>query len=639
MPVTHTSAPRTGLFLCECGPNMGHAIQLDELARDGAFPDATVVERHAMWCTPEGKARLAQRVRDLALDRVVVGGCSPHEHEATFRQVLVDAGLNPFLLQVANLREQCEWQGADGTQRATQLLQGALARVSTLTPVTTESVQASVDVLVVGGGMAGISAALALAQKERRVTVVEQGAALGGLLVRLDEVFPSMKCASCFLQPAINQLLDHPGVDVRTSSRVVSVRGVHGQFTVEVESQAQVVDPALCLGAGACTQACPVTFSDEGEEGLVQRKAIGHAYSGALPAVSFVDPVRCTRLNGQGCDAPCVTACPMGAVDFSRQVRRQTITCGAVVLATGMETRKAPAVDGVYSCVQAERLLHPHGPTQGRVVLPDGSTPRRVVLAPCGPMTARETDLARQELVKVATRLLDVLPGVALHVAGDCQHSTTAAGMVKRLLDAGCRLTSGHVDVTALKRTAQGVAFTLAGAPSSADMVVLWTGVGLSAAVQDLVRDLHVEPGVDGFVEGDQDVWAPTATNVPGIYAVGTVLGPRLLGDVVRDGTAAAGRILSTLHTGEELTLEPLAARVDESRCGKCGVCVGSCPYGAIRTLADGTCRVVTSQCRGCGTCAAACPSLAIISPQYEHHQLSAEISGLLALPAGTPAT
>ncbi|MBI5497944.1 MAG: CoB--CoM heterodisulfide reductase iron-sulfur subunit A family protein [Deltaproteobacteria bacterium] len=637
-----TPSPRIGLFFCECGPNMGNAIRLDDLAAQEAWPEAAVVQRHAFLCAPDGKAKLAEQVRTQGLDRVVIGGCSPHEHEATFRQVLADAGLNPFLLQMTNLREQCEWQGDDdgqATVRARGLVRGALWRAAQQEAVETRTVEASADVVVIGGGMAGLSAALTLAQKNRRVALVERSAALGGLLARLDEVFPSMKCASCFLEPAINQVLDHPQIDVLRESRVVSVKGFHGQFTVEVESAAPAVDPSRCMGAGECAAACPVSFPDPLDEGVGQRKAIGMAYSGSLPHVSHVDPVHCGRCNGAGCDGPCVQACPMNAIDFQRAPVNRTLTCGAVVVATGMETLPVPAVPGVISCVQLERMLHPQGPTSGKVTVPGGGVPRRVVLAPSSEMPARDTDLARRELTKLAVRLLDVCEGVELQLAGDCHQATLAAPMIEQLRAAGVAFSSGALDPATLVPTDNGVSYRRAGKLAStgtADLVVLWTGTRPSSTVGELARDLHVRTTAEGFLEADVDLLVPTGTRVPGIYVVGAALGPRPLGDVVRDGTAAAGRILSTRLPGERLELEPLAARVIPERCGACGVCVTACPYGAIRTLADGKCRVEPAHCRGCGTCAAACPSLAIACPQFEYRQVSAEISGLLAMEGTT---
>ena len=321
---------------------------MDALASPARWPQAACVGIHGLLCAPEGVAWLADRIREERLDRVVIGACSPREHEATFRGAARDAGISGWRVQVVNLREQVEWIGGApeaATARAERLLRAGLARVALHRDLPRREVEASPDVLVVGGGAAGLSAARTLAGPGRRAFVIERELALGGFAARTEEPLPDGACGSCVVSPVIDELLHHPAVDVLTGAEVTAVRGSFGRFDVEVKLRARFVDAERCLGCPACVEACPVEGPDVREGGAGLRRAISLPWEGCLPYVPAIDPERCTALRGGACRA-CADACAVDAVRLDEGVRVQVLHVGAIVVATGSSAGPASGPPG-----------------------------------------------------------------------------------------------------------------------------------------------------------------------------------------------------------------------------------------------------------------------------------------------------
>jgi heterodisulfide reductase subunit A len=495
---------RVGLFLCRCAENLGAVVGVDALAAPARWPGAACVAVHGLLCGEGGLAFLRERIRADRLDRVVVAACSPREHGATFREAVESAGLSPWHLQLVNLREQVEWLGgdrSDATAIAERLIRAGLARVALHRPLPRREVEASPDVVVIGGGPAGLSAARSLAGPGRRVIVIEREFALGGFLARSDAPLPGGACGSCVVSPVIDELLHDPAVDALTGAEVTAVRGSFGRFDVEVTRRPRYVDAERCLGCPACVEACPVDGPEEsGGPGL--RRAIGMPWEGCLPHVPAIDPARCTALRGGACRA-CADACVADAIRLDEAARLESFHVGAVVVATG-------------------------------------SSP-------------------------------------------------------------------GGAEGANVERPAEG-----------------------SGA---LARMLRIDPGDDGFLDdAGPNPFEPTATRVAGVFVAGAVAGPRALSAAIRDGDTAAGRILSLLHPGERLLVEPLAPEVLEAACCGCAACAVSCAFGAIRRDPEtGKARVEPLHCRGCGSCAAACPTGAMGAPHQTRSQIEAELTALLA--------
>jgi heterodisulfide reductase subunit A len=611
-------------------------VRIGELEA-AAWPSAADVATHPVLCSPEGRAWLAERIGARDLERVVIAACSPREHEVTFRAVLAGAGRSPWHLQMVNLREQVDWVGGDGaeaTARARRLVGAALARVPLHRPLPHDEVEVAADVLVIGAGAAGLSAARTLAGKGRKVIVAERAFVLGGLANQLDHVFPDGECASCFLEPVLDAVLHHDRVEVLTGAEVVRVRGAAGRFEVDLALANRGVDPALCLGCGECAKACPAIRTDPWAPGLAAARAVGPAYPGCLPHVSAIDRGSCLRARGEACER-CEAVCPFGAIrlaDLAAPPAQRTVTVGAVVVATGLVPAEAEGPEGVVSTWALERMLHPDGPTGGAVRGPGGQEPAAVLLVADAD---DDGDLASLEVLKLAGVLRARLPGARVVVAGDLDRVPQLRARARELARAGVAFVAGRLAPESIRKRNGGLRVTLVGPDAGihdTDLVVVHGAARPSSGLAGLARLLRLDLSERGFVvDRPASPFEPTATRIAGVYVAGAAAGPRTIAHAIRDGAAAAGLVHASLVPGERRLVEPLAAAVEDALCGGCAICVASCPFGAVRLGVSGKAIVEAVHCRGCGTCAAACPTGAMSARHFTRGQIEAEISGLLS--------
>ena len=648
-------ADRVGVYICECGPNIKDALDLEAVVRYAAsLADVVVAKPFGLLCSPDGRLFIEKEIEAHNLTRVVVAACSPKEHEQTFRQALERAGLNPFLLQIANIREQCAWTDPNkesATEKAKTMISAAVQRVIHHESLEVSEIECVADVLVVGAGVAGINAALTLSQKSRRVYLVERLPCIGGKAARYEDLFPSLECASCVLDPVLDDVLHDEHIEVMTHAEVQEVLGYYGNFLVKVKKKARLVDTQSCIGCQACFESCPVAVPNEYNEGLDSRKAVYIPYAGALPNVAVIDTEHCLRFQGHTCTA-CQDACPFGAIDYEAQEETVALQVGAIVLATGFDLLDPARVfecygkaKNVYTGLELERLLNSSGPSEGKIVLSGERTPGKIALIHCvGSRTPRFNEYCSgvccTYLAKFSRQLLKKCPGatithffselcfpekraqpffdeVSAETAVECVRLKSVDSV--HIVDQEGKTFIRYVDVHGRSGS---VAF---------DMVVLASAMEGVSDADEVARVFDVSLGTGRFFEPEHAVVAPVSSMREGVFVVGCAQGPKDVQASAVQGQAAAGRILSKLLPGEKLALEATVCEVDEALCSGCKTCMGSCKYKAMDFDGERSCVQVNKVlCRGCGTCAASCPSGAIKADHYTDEQVFSEIEGLL---------
>lgn len=647
---------RIGVFICECGPNLKDAMNLDDLsAFTSKLNNVAFVRICNLLCSENGKNLLKKDIEENRLSCVVIAGCSPKEHEHTFKKVLQDAGLNQFLLQIVNIREQCAWVHKDkaaATEKAKAMIKAAVGRVVLNDPLEIHQIDSQADVLVVGAGIAGMSAALALAQKNRKVYIVERSPCIGGKVAMYGEVFPNLECAPCMLEPKMDEILHSERIELLTYSEVQEVLGFYGNFSVKVKKKARSIDMAGCIGCGACFEVCPVKVKNEYNEGLDQRKAVYIPYAGALPNVAVIDKEHCLRFTGGQCDL-CQNACPFGAVNYDDVDEIRELKVGAIVLATGFglfDLKKAPQyghrkIDDVYTGLEFERLLSSTGPTSAQILLKNGKPPKKIALVHCvGSRNEKFNNycsgvcclyllkfahLAKQKLpdVSIAHIFLDFcLPGK------DSQKFFNTLANEKGVEFIHCRdsqsieITKAGDDISIKYVDVNGQSQKI-----TSDMAVLATAMEGAKDSEAFAGVFDISADENKFFTEEHCKLAPASTVIEGIFLAGCAQGPKDIPSSVASGQAAAGLILSRLVPGEKLSLEPMIAVINQELCSGCKTCISLCPYKAIAFDKEKKVSVVNEAlCRGCGVCVAACPSGAIKGRGFTDKQIFAEIKGLL---------
>ena len=647
---------RIGVYICECGPNIKDAVDIQALLKDARGHENVVLAgSFGFLCSPEGKRFLQEDIQAHKLSRVVIAGCSPKEHEQTFRAILKRAGLNPFLLQVANIREQCAWvvhEREAATQKARALLRGAIKRVSRHEPIEMKTIDCCADVLVVGSGVAGISAALAVARKDRKVYLIEKEPCIGGRVARHEDLYPDMVCASCLIESQLDAVLHHDHIEALTLTELLEVKGYLGNFVASVRQKARYVDPEACIGCSACFEACPVSVPGSFMGGMAGRKAIHIPYPGALPNVALMDEETCLRFQGEPCCA-CLESCPFGAIRYEEADEIRELKVGAVVVATGFvpfdplkdDRYGYGKAENILTSLEFEQLVNSSGPTEGKILLASGRPPGHIAFVHCvGSRTEKFNEYCS---------------GVCCLVTLKHAHQTR-----RQLPEA--RICQFHADLCLSGKDSQrfyrqvveedGIEFFRMLRPDSIeirkgsgrimvshtdasgglkqkefDMVILATAMESGEKTEGMAEILDVKLGESGFLEEADSRLDPVSTVREGIFMAGCAQGPKDIPSSVAQGHAVAGRIMGKLQPGEPLALEPMVCEIDPEICSGCLLCKSLCAFKAIATEdGRGTVSINQTMCRGCGVCVAACPSGAINARHFSTRAIFSELRGLL---------
>lgn len=653
---------RVSVYVCHCGSNIAGTVDVVEVAKwaeERLKHQGVVISReYKFMCSSLGQELIEKDIKELGLTRVVVAACSPHLHEKTFRTAAKNAGLNPYLVELASIREQVSWvhtNKAVATEKSKAVVAGAVSRVIENVPLEEIKVPINPNTLVVGGGIAGIQAALEIANAGFHVYLVEREPSIGGHMAQFDKTFPTLDCSACILTPRMVEAGTHPNITLLTWSDVVNVSGYVGNFHVTIKKKARFVVEELCTGCGICQEKCPKKVIDEVyEAGLGYRKAVYTPFAQAVPNFPVMDKENCTYFIKGTCKA-CEKFCPTGAIDFKQEDQFINIDVGNIVLATGYDLFDARRVSNygygrlpnVFTSLEFERLSNAAGPTSGNIVLRDGkTTPKSVGIIHC--VGSRDKNfnnycsvICCMQGLKFAHLVHERTGATVYNFYIDMRTAYKAYDeFYQRVLEEGTLFVRGKVaEVTNAARYDREkgklivqVEDTLAGKQRRipVDMVILSSGLQPRQDAKEVGKMFGISCSTDGWFTEKHPKLDPVATMTEGIYIVGCAQGPKDIPSSVAQGAAASARVLDKILQ-KEVALEPIKATVDQEACSGCRICNSMCPFNAIAFLED---RMVTeinpALCQGCGTCVAACPAGAISGTGFSDEQIIAQIDGLL---------
>jgi len=643
---------RIGVFVCHCGLNIGGTVNCKEVTEYAStLPHVVLSEDNLYTCSDPGQERISKGIKEYNLNRVVVASCSPRLHEPTFRATCESAGLNKYLFEMANIREHCSWvhlrEPEKATEKAKDLVRMAVARAALLKPKEELVVQVTKAALVIGGGVAGIQAALDLADTGYKVYLVEKSPSIGGKMAQLDKTFPTMDCSICILAPKMSDVGRHPNIELLTNSDVIKVEGYIGNFKVTVHKKPRYVTKE-CTACGNCVDVCPVEVSNEFEVGLTWRKAIYTPFAQAVPAIYLIDENSCIGLSENTC-AKCKEVCGPDAINFNDMPEEVELNVGTIIVATGMDVYDPVALTeygylqfpNTITSLEFERLINAGGPTGGRLVRPsDMQVPKSVAFVQCVGSRAKKkgnpycSNVCCMNTIKDALLIKEHWPDTKIYVfyIDIRAFGKSFEDLFRRAKGAGVIFVRGLPAEIIEDKKAHNL--WLIGENTlekkiykvNVDMAVLAVGLRPSEDSDKIQRLLRLSKTSDGFFMEAHPKLKPVDTPTRGVFLAGCAESPKDIKDSVTQASAAAARAGILMAKGS-VTIEAITPIIDLEKCTGCGMCTRVCPYHAINVNKERKkAEVIAAACSGCGTCGAECPFDAIEMSHFSDEQMYSQI-------------
>ena len=659
---------RIGVFVCHCGTNIAATVDVKAVAEALSHENGVVYSvDYQYMCSESGQNMIKDAIRDYKLTGVVICSCSPRMHEATFRKAASAAGLNPYMVEVANIREQCSWIHKDmkeGTEKAIILGRAAIAKVHLNAPLQAGESPVTKRALVIGGGIAGIQTALDIAEAGFEVDIVEKKPTIGGKMTQIDKTFPTLDCAACILTPKMVECAQNEKIKIYSYSEVEAVSGFVGNFSVKIRKKARYVDETKCTGCGLCTEKCPQKkVPNEFNLGMDNRRAVYIPFAQAVPKVATIDPNYCTMLKTGKCGV-CAKVCTAGAINYKQTDEIIEEKYGAIVAATGFEPISVEKYDeyaysqskDVITSLEFERFTNAAGPTSGTLLRPsDGKHPHTIVFIQCVGSrctpekgksycskiccmyTAKHAMLTREKYpdtdvyvftidVRTPGKNFDEFYRRAVEEYG-VHYIKGAVGKVSPRAD-------GTLDV-------QGSDLIMnEQLHINADLVVLAAAIEPDKSARPLATMLTASMDTNDFFTEAHPKLRPVESPTAGIFLSGMCQGPKDIPETVSQASACAAKVIGLLAK-DKLVTNPCIAGSNEMLCNGCGQCANVCPYGAITYLEKEfvmpdrskkirrVASVNPAVCQGCGACTVTCPSGAMDLSGFTNKQIMAEVDAI----------
>ena len=658
---------RIGVFVCWCGSNIAATVDVAKVA-EAVKSDPSVVfsQDYQYMCSEAGQNLIKNAIKEYDLTGLVICSCSPRMHEATFRKAAQSVGLNPYMVEIANIREQCSWIHKDreeATEKAIILARAAIAKVCLNAPLQAGESAVTKRALIIGGGIAGIQSALDIADAGYKVDIVEKAPTIGGKMAQLDKTFPTLDCAACILTPKMVEAAQHENITLYTYSEVEEVKGFVGNFTVKIRKKARFIDENKCTGCAVCTEKCPSRKGkNEFNCGLNTRGAVYIPFAQAVPNVAVIDPTNCIHFKTGKCGI-CAKNCSAGAIAFDQQDEIIEETYGAIVVATGYQISDVTKYDefqytkhpDVVTSLELERLMNAAGPTQGVLLRPSNKEhPHDIVFIQCvgsrdntcrGKLycskiccmyTAKHAMLIREKYpdVNVHVFYIDVrTPGKNFDEFYRRAVEQYSVDYIKGMVGKVYENDKGGLTVQAVNLISNERVMI------DTDMVVLAAAIEPSDGVRKVASMLTASIDTNNFLTEAHPKLRPVECATAGVFLSGVCQGPKDIPETVSQAGAAAVKVIGLLAK-DKLVTNPCTAGPDELMCNGCSTCANVCPYGAIdyvdkevndhgkrevRRIA----RVNGALCQGCGACTVACPSGAMDLKGFSNRQIMAEVDAI----------
>ncbi len=660
---------RVGVFVCWCGSNIAGTVDVEAVSEAlKTEPGVVFSANYQYMCSQAGQDMIKEAIKEHNLTAIVVCSCSPRMHEATFRKTAAAAGLNPYMVEIANIREQCSWVHKDiptGTEKAIILGKAAVAKVNLNTPLTPGESPVTKRALVIGGGIAGIQTALDIADAGFPVDIVETKPTIGGKMAQLDKTFPTLDCAACILTPKMVDVGQNDKIRIFSYSEVSEIKGFVGNFDVTIKKNARYVKEDICTGCGACVEKCPMKkVPNEFNLGMDNRRAIYIPFAQAVPKVATIDPNACNMLKNGKCGL-CAKVCAAGAIDYTQKDEYISEKYGAIVVATGFNPISMDKFDefaynqskDVITSLEFERLTNAAGPTAGHLERPsDGKSPKTIVFVQCvGSRCDSCAEKGKEYCSKIccmytakhAMLVRDKYPDTEVYVfyidvrtpgknfdefyrrAVEEYGVKYVKGMVGKVTPEGDKLKVQASDLIDNKQL-----------HIDADLVVLAAAIEPDKSARPLATMLTASMDTNDFFTEAHPKLRPVESPTAGVFLSGACQGPKDIPETVSQAGAAASKVIGLLAK-DKLTGNPCVAHSNELMCNGCSTCERVCPYGAITyedkefRMPDRTTKVRRvavvnpAVCQGCGACTVACPSGAMDLSGFASNQIMAEVDAI----------